>query len=722
MIDSTRVDNGTSRREFLGGAAATVVGATLAPLASSLVNALPAGATPPPNIVVIMTDDQRSDEMWVMAKAKARLFDLSTKFTGFVVASSICQPSRASLITGQLVHNHHVGGNVNTQGDALLASTDQLPVWLQSAGYHTACVGKYLNSFDTTDPVPPGWNDFQGHCAGGSTGKTPFTSWTLNDNGTLVSGTRYLEDENTLRSVRSINTWRSANPAKPLFLYVGGATPHAGTNSVATRYSTSLSSWQPTWNPSFNEADVSDKPAWIRNLAVLDATAIASERSSELKRLRQLLAADDMVDSILTALGGDLSNTVVFFTSDNGYMRGEHRIRNGKTVTYEESLRVPMCIMGPGFPAGQTVTTVCSGVDLSPTICEIAGATPGRAQDGRSMLRHLDAPVAQRGRLVLVESGTYRAVRSSRWKYVKTPTGEIEMYDLLNDPFEMQSKHADPTYTTLRNSLAGYMSAMLGCHGANCVVFPTNIAPIASFAFTASAGTVQFNGSGSTDLDGFVSSYAWVFGDGGTSTATSPLHAFAASGTYTVSLTVTDERGATHTKTQAVAVQLANVPPTADFTYSVNDLFVSFDSSVSSDPDGTIVSAAWDFGDGATGTGFAPAHLYSATGSYTVTLTVTDDRGGTNTVSKPVAVTANLAPTAAFSYLVTGTVVDFDGSPSTDADGTLAGYSWEFGDSSSGTGVTTSHDYASIGTFVVVLTVTDNDGATGTDTQTITIP
>jgi len=152
----------------------------------------------------------------------------------------------------------------------------------------------------------------------------------------------------------------------------------------------------------------------------------------------------------------------------------------------------------------------------------------------------------------------------------------------------------------------------------------------------------------------------------------------------------------------------------------VNKLVVSFNGSGSSDSDGTVASYGWDFGDGQNGTGASPNHTYGSAGDYVVVLTVTDNEGATGTVNHTVTAVANVKPVAAFSSTVNNLIVSFNGSGSSDSDGTVASYGWDFGDGQNGTGVSPNHTYAAAGTFDVVLTVTDNDGATDSVTHSVT--
>ncbi len=253
---------------------------------------------------------------------------------------------------------------------------------------------------------------------------------------------------------------------------------------------------------------------------------------------------------------------------------------------------------------------------------------------------------------------------------------------------------------------------------------PANQPPVASFTSSTANLVASFNGSGSSDPDGTISSYAWNFGDNTTGTGATQQHTYAAAGTYSVTLTVTDNAGATNAVTKPVTVTAANQPPVASFTSSTANLVASFNGSGSSDPDGTISAYAWNFGDNTTGTGATPQHTYAAAGTYSVTLTVTDNAGATNAVTKPVTVTAaagNQPPVAAFTSSSLDLTVSVDGSGSSDPDGTIASYTWAFGDGSSGTGVTSSHTYAAAGSYQVTLTVKDDKGATTALTKPVSV-
>jgi PKD repeat protein len=249
-----------------------------------------------------------------------------------------------------------------------------------------------------------------------------------------------------------------------------------------------------------------------------------------------------------------------------------------------------------------------------------------------------------------------------------------------------------------------------------------NFPPTAAFTSTATDLNASFNGSASADSDGSVASYAWDFGDSTTGSGPTPAHSYPATGTYNVTLTVTDNLGATGTVTKQVSVLAANVLPTASFSSSATDLAASFDASGSADPDGSLVSYSWSYGDSATGSGVASSHTYAAAGTYQVTLTVTDNRGGVSTLTKPVTVlAANVLPSAAFTSTATGLSVAYDAGSSTDSDGTISSYAWNFGDGATGTGVNATHSFPAAGTYQVTLTVTDNRGGTGSVTKPVSV-
>lgn len=265
----------------------------------------------------------------------------------------------------------------------------------------------------------------------------------------------------------------------------------------------------------------------------------------------------------------------------------------------------------------------------------------------------------------------------------------------------------------------------------------TSIAPAADAGgpYSGTVGTaISFDGTGSGDADGSISAYAWDFGDGGTASGPTPTHSYAVDETYTVTLTVTDNDGLTGSDTTTATINPArgNAPPVAraNGPYSGTEgAAIQFSSNGSTDPDGTIASYAWDFGDGSTSLAANPSHSYLAAGTYTVTLTVTDNAGDTASDSTSAVIEVvldNLPPTAdangPYSGYV-GNVIAFDGSASSDPDGVIVAYDWDFGDGAlaADAGPMPSHVYAAAGEYTVTLTVIDDTGESGSATTTATI-
>lgn len=238
-------------------------------------------------------------------------------------------------------------------------------------------------------------------------------------------------------------------------------------------------------------------------------------------------------------------------------------------------------------------------------------------------------------------------------------------------------------------------------------------APNAAFTATCTGLSCQLDASASSD-DAGVASYSWSFGDGGSGSGVATSRTYASRGTYTVTLTVADAAGNTDTASRQVAVDAL---PTAAFTVSCWGRTCSFNGSGSGD-DGTIVSHAWLFGDGASGSGATATHTYAASGTYTARLTVTDDAGQTATTTRTVGL--DLPPSASFTVSCSLLACSFNGSASSDDLG-IASFAWSFGDGASGSGVTASRTYATGGSYAVRLTVTDTGGQTASQTKTVTV-
>jgi N-acetylglucosamine-6-sulfatase len=458
--------------------------------------ALAPAAQAKPNIVVLMTDDQTLDSMSVMSKSRELLGEHGTTFMRSFVNYSLCCPSRSTLFTGQYAHNHGVLSNgLPAGGYARLDKSNWLPLWLQAAGYRTMHVGKFLNGYGSVSPpteVPPGWSDWY---ATVDPSTYNYYGYTVNENGGLhtygAAGEPefYSTDFFARRADQLIAAAAPSDP--PFFLSVAFLAPHSGgpaepddpqglfTPTVPPRYANAFATAALPMPPSWNEADMSDKPRAMQRRPPIAPEKAAAIQEGYQQQLESLLAVDDAVESIVATLRstGELDDTLIVFTSDNGFFHGEHRVPSGKLLPYEPSIRVPLYMRGPGVPVGETRRQLVTNADLAPTILEAAEALPGRVQDGRSLFQLLRDPGVQWGRELLLEGGnnrglTFTGLRNYHWKYLAHTTGEVELYDLERDPHELTSRHADPALTPLRAALAERLALLRACAGRSCRAKP----------------------------------------------------------------------------------------------------------------------------------------------------------------------------------------------------------------------------------------------------------
>ena len=451
-----------------------------------------------PNVLVIETDDQTLESMRVMANVNSLIGNRGVRFTNSFVNHSLCCPSRATFLTGQYEHNHGVIGNTPPDGGFsrfnALHGEDNLAVWLQDAGYYTALVGKYLSLYANNPAVPSGWSEWYAAASSMQPEANAFKAYnyTLNENGTEVrygqNPSDFKQDVLTQKAVNFVN--RRAPRAQPFFLWLTYTAPHFGgpdpnpqppsnckqAPKPAPRHANAFDSEPFPSRPSFNEADVSDKPATIRSRPRLDAGEIATIRRRYRCELESLLSVDEGVRKLVDELRvrGELSNTLIAYTADNGFFHGEHRVFQGKQRIYEESIRVPLQMRGPGIPQGVTVGALTINADLAPTIVEAAMATPGLVMDGRSLIPIAQNPSLAQGRRLLIEQPSFdeqpsfTAVRTARYKYAEHASGETELYDLQSDPFELRSRHDDPAYAEIKAQLAARLDQLEDCAGSSC--------------------------------------------------------------------------------------------------------------------------------------------------------------------------------------------------------------------------------------------------------------
>lgn len=441
----------------------------------------------PPNIVLILTDDLDMTHVEYMPRLRRLVAEKGTSFTNSFVTYAVCAPSRASILTGQYAHNHGVVENRPPRGsfrrfhnDGREAST--IATWLRAAGYRTGMVGKYMNYYPPVrEPsyVPPGWDDWRGYFDWSSAAENRvYYEYDMNENGRVV---RYgTEEKDYLTDVlrdKALDFVARSGDDQPFFLYLAPFAPHSPV-VPADRHDALFPDLVAPRGPAYDEEDVGDKPAWVRAQPRMDAASVQATDEWFRKRVQSLQAVDEMIDALVRALEarGLIDDTYVFFTSDNGFHFGEHRIDHGKGDPYQESIRVPLLVRGPGVAAGRSEPAIALNIDLAPTFAAIAGAAAPDV-DGRSLLRLLTGKAALRewrsDFLVELQSKEdagiteYAALRSADRLYVEYASGERELYDLAKDPHELESIAAGADATLLAQ-LSARLHSLRACKGEAC--------------------------------------------------------------------------------------------------------------------------------------------------------------------------------------------------------------------------------------------------------------
>jgi arylsulfatase A-like enzyme len=505
-----------------------------------------------PNILVVMTDDQATTDVRRMPNVRRLLARRGTTFADTVDSFPLCCPSRATFITGQYAHNHGVAGNFYPYGwYGMKNRRNTLPRWLQRAGYRTALVGKWLNGYGARDAhgeVPAGFDIWRGLL---DVSAYDYFNYVMNVNGRLrawgdaafarglvdfarievipnPTGLRGVFDKLTeVFGPRPYTYWgaerardyspdvtgritrrlvrRERRSKRPFFIWWAPAAPHR--EDVATtlmgrpgrdprpapRYKRRSSRYRLPRGRSFDEADLSDKPSNMRKAARPMTQAQIDQLQLDYEgRVGSLLAVDDHVRALVRTLRatGQLRNTLIVFVSDNGWLQGQHRVTGDKFLPYEESLRVPFIMRGPGVPAGRTIRGQVSNIDFAPTLLDFAKARSraGRRMDGVSLRRTIRRPPRRPRRALQIEAlaplfeqnipvnawdRPYRGVRTDRYTYVVyTETGEEELYDRRRDPAQLRNVAADPAYASVKRRLAGVLRRLNRCKGRSCNVRP----------------------------------------------------------------------------------------------------------------------------------------------------------------------------------------------------------------------------------------------------------
>ncbi len=399
--------------------------------------------------------------MRYMPRTTRLLGDCGVTFRNMFVTNPICCPSSVSILTGKYSRNHQIVHNAPPLGgwqkfhDAG-GENSTLATWLHDEGYYTGRVGKYLVGYTQATYVPPGWDEW--HCS--YDGFTTYFNYTLNENGVDVqygdSEQDYITDVFAEKAVDFLAS-AEENDDQHFFLFVAPTAPHNGMGrngppTPAPRHLGTFAGIQAPRPPSFNEADVSDKPPGFRDLPLLTPQQIEALDLEHQARVESLQSVDEAVEQIVTALEllGELDNTYIFFTSDNGYHLGLHRLYNGKAQVYEEDIRVPLLVRGPGIRQGAQIDSLVLNIDMASTITDLAGTFPASRVDGHSIVPLLYikwAPLFWR-RDFVVE--VYRAagqigepafaLRTQNEIYVEFSSGFQEYYNLRWDPYQLVNR------------------------------------------------------------------------------------------------------------------------------------------------------------------------------------------------------------------------------------------------------------------------------------------
>jgi arylsulfatase A-like enzyme len=396
-----------------------------------------------PNIVLVLADDQRWDTLAAMPNVRRELVGPGVTFSNGFVVNSLCCPSRASILTG--LYSHSTGVYLNTGrygGFAAFQDASTIATWLQAAGYRTGYVGKYLNGYSALSGyVPPGWSHWTAFAGG-------YDAYWLNRNGTPTwHGAEPAAYSTDVLADDAVAFLRET--AGPLFLVYAPYAPHAPA-TPARRHAAAFADLEPWRPPSYDEADVSDKPAWLRSRPPLEPAQQSGIDEFRRDQLRSLLAVDEGVGRIVEALRetGRVENTLIAYTSDNGFAWGEHR-RTSKMDPYEESIRVPFVVRYDALvPSPRRDARLVLNIDLAPTFADAAGVPSGYVE-GASLLPLLTSRSFPWRADFLVEHlratpaseaiPSYCAVRSARSLFVSYETGEEELYDLAADPHQLEN-------------------------------------------------------------------------------------------------------------------------------------------------------------------------------------------------------------------------------------------------------------------------------------------
>lgn len=446
---------------------ATTGALALAALVQPIVEAADQEVPVPPNVLLIVTDDQRVDTMEAMPKTQRLFVERGTSFTSAFSTTPLCCPSRASILTGLYAHNHHV--TRQSRAGQTLDVGQTLQRYLSELGYYTGIAGKWLNGWDL-EVVPPYLNEVAIFNSSGTS--YDDARWNVDGTTRIVDG--YSTDF-MVKRVEGFIRRAEGDDDRPWFLVLAPPHPHSPFQAEPRHAEERFGRWE--GNPAVGEADKSDKPDWVQN----KNAGYYHGRRIRTKQLRTLRSVDHLVGKTFAALRGysEAGDTLAIFTSDNGYLWGEHGIVNIKRFPYTQSVQVPLYLRWPGRVIGATSDErLAANIDIAPTILEAAGAVDRVAElDGRSLLQ----PSARRRLLLEYWTSpenalrTWASIRAGDYQYIEYyddagRTVYREYYDLVEDPFQLDNlldngtPLDDPEWVTLSNDL----EQMRECRAATC--------------------------------------------------------------------------------------------------------------------------------------------------------------------------------------------------------------------------------------------------------------
>ena len=424
-----------------------------------------------PNVILILADDL-DGSVFRRSTLGSSWTSEGTSFTNALVTTSLCCPSRASIFRGQYAHNTGLVSNLNKDpgGGARFfresGLEDQtLATLLQDEGYETWFGGKYLNGYEEAGgwegQVPPGWDHWQAY----------LDESVVNRDGTVVGFDDHYTDWLSGEAARYIEGRQGSSP--PFFMQVSTMDTHTPL-VIPGRHQNAYPDARAPRPPSFNEADVSDKPAWVRAKDPLRKREVARFDRLQALRMRSALTLEDLSRDVVSALSrtDQLEDTYLIFTSDNGYHMGIHRIRGAKWTPYTEAHEVPLVVRGPGVPADESFDELVANTDIAPTVLDLAGSSPPGWMDGRTFVPFLDgeAPDTWRSSLLIEGVGGtyydrpgYAGVRREDEVFVEYSTGDTEYYDLVRDPYQLENRPEDAP-----QGIEGDLKALKSCSGDAC--------------------------------------------------------------------------------------------------------------------------------------------------------------------------------------------------------------------------------------------------------------